>query len=297
MPATVSILIAAYHAAPFLPAALECVRTQLHRDWELVVVEDGSHDGTERIVREFAAQASQPVRYDNLGNNRGVSAARNRLLELATGEAVAFLDADDLWQPEHLATLLASLAQGHELACSGIELWDTSAGRSLGSYRPLPEWIQSARRSLFTRSFIQTSSCVALPRASVAQVGRFDETLRIGEDRDYWFRALAGGGTLACTGQNTCRYNKHEGSSMTRTLRVTEDTVRFYEKHAAANDVPALLRRRLLADARWTHARLQRATEPATARRLGWLAWRAMPWRTDLLAWCLFASLPRRRAR
>jgi glycosyltransferase involved in cell wall biosynthesis len=293
MPATVSVLIAAYNAAAFLPAALQSVRAQSHSDWELIVVEDGSRDGTEQIVREFAAQVSQPVRYDNLGTNRGVAAARNRLLELASGEAVAFLDADDLWQPEHLATLSACLARGHALAFSGIELWNGSAGHSMGIYRPYAQWLVTPRHWLFTRSFIQTSSCVALPRTTVARVGLFDETLRIGEDRDYWFRALADGGTLACTGQDTCRYNKHEGSSMTRTLRVAEDCVRFYEKHSGAAGVTALLRRRLLADSRWTLARLLRASQPASARRLGWRAWRAVPWRTDLLAWCLFASLPR----
>lgn len=293
MPTTVSILIACYHAAPFLPAALGSVRAQRHRDWELVVVEDGSHDGTEGIVREFATAVSQPVRYDNLGANRGVAAARNRLLELATGEVVAFLDADDLWRPAHLSSLVDCLRLGHALACSGIELWDGAAGRSMGTSRPRAAWLLGPRRALFSRSFIQTSSCVALPRATVARVGRFDETLRIGEDRDYWFRALADGGTLGCTNADTCRYTKHAGSSMTRTLRVAEDTVRFYEKHSSAPALPATLRRRLLAEARWNYARLLRQTQPGAARQLGWRAWRAQPWRADLLLWCLAARLHR----
>ncbi len=291
MPATVSVLIACYHAEPFLPAALAGLRDQLHADWELVVVEDGSHDGTERIVREFAAQVSHPVRYDNLGSNRGVAAARNRLLELATGDVVAFLDADDFWRPAHLADLVASLHHGHVLAFSGLELWDGSAGRSLGTYRPRAAWLQDPRRWLYSRSFIQTSSCVALPRATVARVGRFDETLRIGEDRDYWFRALADGGSLGFTGADTCRYTKHAGSSMTRTLRVAEDAVRFAEKHAGAPGLSPLLRRRQLAEARWSCARLLRQTQPRTARRLGWRAWLATPWRPDLLLWCAAASL------
>src|SRR4051812_16700052 len=107
----ISVLIAAYRAAPFLPAALACVTAQTHADWELIVVEDGSHDGTEELVRAFAATHSpaRRVTYDNLGENRGVAAARNRLLSLAQGEAVAFLDADDEWQPTHLADLAAVL--------------------------------------------------------------------------------------------------------------------------------------------------------------------------------------------
>src|SRR4051812_261534 len=99
----ISVLIAAYHAAPFLPAALACVAAQTHADWELVVVEDGSRDGTEELVRALAAaHPTRRVIYDNLGENRGVAAARNRLLSLAKGDAVAFLDADDEWTPTHL---------------------------------------------------------------------------------------------------------------------------------------------------------------------------------------------------
>lgn len=295
-PTTVSVLVAAYQAAPFLPAALASLRAQTHRAWELVVVEDGSRDGTEEIVHTFAASVSQPVRYENLGANRGVAAARNRLLARAGGDVVAFLDADDVWEPAHLAGLVATLARGHALAFSGIVQWDAAARRSLGVYRPAAALVARPRRGLFLRSFIHTSSCVALPRAVVGRTGTFDETLRIGEDRDFWFRALADGGTLACTGLDTCRYTKHSGSSMTRTLRVAEDTVRFYEKHAAARDIPARLRRQLLADARWNLARLLRREQPAIAASLGWRAWRARPWHPVLLAWCLAASLTRHRS-
>ena len=295
MPATVSVLIPAYNAAPFLPAALAGLRTQTHRTWELVVVEDGSRDGTEALVREFAAEVDQPVRYENLGRNRGVAAARNRLLELAEGDILAFLDADDLWLPAHLATLLPGLVRGHALVFSAIELWDAATRRSLGAYCPAPALLATPRRGLFVRSIIQTSSCVALPRRIAARTGRFDESLQIGEDRDYWFRALADGGTAACTGTTTCRYTKHAGSSMNRSLRVAADTVRFYEKHALASDIPPALRRRCLADARWTLARLLRRTAPTEARALAWRAWRATPWRPLLLLWCLAAALPRRR--
>ena len=291
MPATVSVLIAAYNAAPFLPAALAGLRAQTHRTWELIVVEDGSNDGTEDLVREFAAEVDQPVHYENLGRNRGVAAARNRLLELAQGDFLAFLDADDIWQTTHLATLLPGLIQGHALVFSAIERWDASTRRSLGTYSPAPALLAMPRRGLFVHSFIQTSSCAALPRRIAARTGRFDEALHIGEDRDFWFRALADGGTVACTGTPTCRYTKHATSSMNRSLRVAADTVRFYEKHALAGDIPSTLRRRCLADARWTLARLLHRTEPREARALAWRAWRATPWRPLLLLWCLAAPL------
>ena len=70
---TVSVLIAAYNAAPFLGAALASVRSQTHPDWEVVVVEDGSDDGSAAIVGGFAASVSQNVRYEHAKANRGAN--------------------------------------------------------------------------------------------------------------------------------------------------------------------------------------------------------------------------------
>jgi glycosyltransferase involved in cell wall biosynthesis len=295
MDPSVSVLIAAYNAARFLPTAFTGLEAQSHQKWELIVVEDGSNDGTANLVRDFGLKVSQPVRYINMGANRGVAAVRNRLMDLAEGQVLAFLDADDLWQPQHLASLVGGLTKGAALAFSGIELWDGNNHCSMGHYHPPGELLRNPRRGLFLRSFIQTSSCVGLTKATVARTGSFDERLRIGEDRDYWFRTLADGGTLHFTGLDTCRYTKHEGSSMTRTRRVAEDTVVFFEKHSAASDIPRGMRRRSLADSRWILARLIRREHPDFARKLGWSAWSCAPLRLPLLGWCLFASLPRRR--
>jgi glycosyltransferase involved in cell wall biosynthesis len=273
-----SVLIAAYNAAPFLPAALACLAAQTHSAWELVVVEDGSRDGTEALVRAFAdAHPSRRIVYDNLGENRGVAAARNRLLVLAQGDAVAFLDADDQWSPTHLSDLAQALAAGAALVISGIELWDGDRQTTMGTYFPPAAWIATPRRALFQQSFIQTSSCVALPRSTILRTGLIDESLRIGEDRDYWFRALADGGSLGCTGKITCRYTKHAGSSMTKTLRVAEDTAAFYRKHAQDASLPATLRRRLLANALVVQGRLLRGSDRARARLLFRSAVRAWP--------------------
>ncbi|HEX2099073.1 MAG TPA: glycosyltransferase family A protein, partial [Candidatus Synoicihabitans sp.] len=282
--AQASVLIAAYKAGRFMPAALAAVSAQTLRGWELIVVEDGSHDQTEAVVRAFAASHPEKrIVYDNLGANRGVSAARNRLLELAQGEILAFLDADDLWQPHHLAGLQACLTAGHRLACSAIEIWDADRDRLIRTYAPTTAQLAHPRRALFEESIIQTSSCVALPRAVAVEIGRFDETLRVGEDRDYWFRALAAGGTLGCTGETTCRYTKHSGSTMARTMLVAEQVVRFYEKHATVTTVPRGLRRAKQADALLMYARLLRSTQPRESMQLLRRAWRAAPWRPSIV--------------
>jgi glycosyltransferase involved in cell wall biosynthesis len=264
---TVSILIAAYEAGHYISGALDGVERQVFTDWEVIVVEDGSKDDTEYHLRAFAAKnPGLRIVYDNLGVNRGVSAARNRLLELARGEIVAFLDADDHWEAEHLRSLIECVRAGHSVACTPITRWDGENDFSHGEYAPLSDQLARPCLSLIKDSFIQTSSCVALPRKTIERVGNFDESLRIGEDRDYWFRALEFGGSLGCTENATCRYTKHKASSMAKTLLVAEDTVKFYEKHQRSKIVPLFLLRRKLAEALRTLGRLSRRDNAEYAR-------------------------------
>jgi glycosyltransferase involved in cell wall biosynthesis len=266
MPAPlISVLIPCYKAARFIEAALACVREQTIQDWEVVVVEDGSNDGTESIVAAFASSTTRQVRYHNLGTNQGVSAARNALMAQATGTYYAFLDADDHWGPGHLEDLLRCLLQGHALAFTGIELWDGDRGASLGFHSPAQDRLATPRLSLFRESLIMTSSCVALPAESFRRIGFFDTSLRIGEDRDYWFRCLENGASLGFTGRTSCRYTKSSGSSMSGTLRWLEDTVKFYRKHQNAMDIPENIRREKLRSALADRARVLLRSQPSVA--------------------------------
>ncbi len=93
---TVTVVIPAYNAERFLRATLESLRAQTFRDFQTVVVDDGSTDNTSGLVREYpeVRLVTQP--------NAGVAAARNRGVRETRSEWVAFLDADDLWMPEKL---------------------------------------------------------------------------------------------------------------------------------------------------------------------------------------------------
>jgi len=100
MPA-VSVIIPAYNAEAFLARAIRSVEAQTFRDFEILVIDDGSTDGTADVARGFSS-----VRYV-LGSHGGEAAARNRGLEEARSELVAFVDADDEWLPEKLARQVA----------------------------------------------------------------------------------------------------------------------------------------------------------------------------------------------
>lgn len=282
-----SCLIAAYRAGATIGKSLESIRAQTHTDWEVIVVEDGSHDQTEEVVRAFAASVSQPVRYENFGANRGVAAARTRLLELAAGEGAAFLDADDWWTPAHLADAAAALANGADLIVSRIQLVDLESGRPLETYAPPAALCADPIRTLFERSAIMTSSCVTL-RTRVAQAaGPVDPSLRIGEDRDFWLRCAEAGARFAATDEATCWYSKHAGSTMAKTLLWAEQEVAFYRKYRDFPAVPAGVRRRLLAHALTNYGRLLRENNPRASARALAEAWRLTPLSPGAAAqWC-----------
>src|SRR5437667_8237163 len=95
----VSVIVPLFNKAPYIERALSSVAAQTHRDFELIVVDDGSTDEGPRIVEAFTDLPIHLISQENAGPG----AARNRGLELAQGELVAFLDADDEWLPNYLS--------------------------------------------------------------------------------------------------------------------------------------------------------------------------------------------------
>jgi teichuronic acid biosynthesis glycosyltransferase TuaG len=99
--ALVSIVMPAYNCEKYVVEAINSVLAQTYRNWELLVLDDGSKDKTLQIIEEFSQKDSRIKALPN-GKNMGVSATRNRGIELASGEWIAFLDSDDMWKPEKL---------------------------------------------------------------------------------------------------------------------------------------------------------------------------------------------------
>src|SRR5688572_8905711 len=141
----------AYKADRYLEPTLASIRAQTFADWELIVVEDGSHDQAEELVATFAASVSQNVRFLRHEKNQGLPATRNTGIALAQAEWVVLLDSDDLWTPDHLAELLAcaSRSPDAELVHAGSVLFDSDSGRELEVRAPTPEIVASYPLSLF----------------------------------------------------------------------------------------------------------------------------------------------------
>ncbi len=172
----VSIVIPVYNGAPFLADAIQSVLTQKHRPLEVIVVDDGSEDSSATIADQFGP----PVRCIRKPNG-GVSSARNVGIEMAQGEILGFLDADDLFTPDKLTQQLPRL-----LADSAREI---VIGRS--QYHHLSSHPgQEARFEERGEDQLMLSLVAGLFRRSVFdRVGKFDESLRFAEDWDWFLRA------------------------------------------------------------------------------------------------------------
>jgi glycosyltransferase involved in cell wall biosynthesis len=273
----ITVLIAAYQANAYIAPALRSLATQTHSAWSLVVVEDGSDDGLAATIAAFAA--AHPLRsvvYHQLGQNQGVATARSTLLRLATGDAIAFLDADDHWAPTHLAAAATALAASADLVVAGIHTFDLTTGTTLQDYPAPPPLLVDPVAALFTSSVIITSSAVVLRRSLALKVGPFDPQLRVGEDRDYWLRCALAGARFAHA-PFTCYYAKHEGSTMAKALLVAEHAHRFALKYRQHPGLAPTARRHALARASLDYARLLRATAPRRSVRLALEAWSLRP--------------------
>lgn len=177
----ISVMIGAYNAEPYLAEAIDSVFAQTHRPLELIVVDDGSTDGTADVARSYGDRivfASQ--------ENRGNGGARNTAVGLAGGEYFAFLDADDRFVPDKLERQLAALDAdpdldvvfGHVEEFVSPEL-DAQTRARVRAPAPVQPWM--------------APNLMLIRRASFEQVGAFSETLKVGVTVDWFARAEEAG--------------------------------------------------------------------------------------------------------
>jgi glycosyltransferase involved in cell wall biosynthesis len=239
----VSICIPAFKAERYLRETLDSVKAQTFTDWEIVVTEDGSRDGTEAIVTRFASEVSQKVTYHRHDPNRGLPATRNHGIATATAPWIALLDSDDLWTPTHLAEVMArAAAGGADLIHAGSLLFDSDSGRDLETRVPSPADLSTFPVSLYTGSYIIQPSSVLLSRQLWNKVGGFNPDFRYVEDREMWLRCARALGRFAFTGGVTCRYRKHASALSKHGGPMALAAAKVCEQHADWTSLPRALR-------------------------------------------------------
>lgn len=172
----VSIIIPVFNAERFIADAIESARCQDYASTEIVVVDDGSTDGSAEIVKRFPM-----VRYF-YQDNQGPAAARNRAVMEARGEMLAFLDADDIWKPEKLGKQMAAWEKSEE---GGVVICETRLQFEKGMAIPV-----GYSQRMIEESFpAYIPSALLVDRKTFLKVGSFDVHRKTGEDIDWFMRA------------------------------------------------------------------------------------------------------------
>lgn len=177
---TVSVVIPTYNRRDLVERALQSVYGQTYRDFEIVVVDDGSTDETRAVL---AGEAR--VRY-LFQKNRGPASARNLGIRQAQGELIAFLDSDDVWLPDFLSAQVAVLSRYPEVA---LVCARSIVGKKEAKDFPLSREliVGDLYPKLYERSFVRTPTVVTR-KSCLESVGCFNESYPWSEDHDLWLR-------------------------------------------------------------------------------------------------------------
>ncbi len=276
------IIMPAYNVADFIAAAIASVLAQTHRDWTLMVIDDGSTDAS----AEIAARVTDPRLHLLRQHNAGVSAARNRGLAALAGDAVMFLDADDWLAPDALARLAATLAASPaSLAAYGAHCFVTEDGRTRTANKPGPFADGDILERLLVQNQFANGGHLLIRAGAVRRLVGFRSDLRYGEDWEFWCRLAALGRFAVVPGTAPLLFVRQRAGSAV--LRLAANPRTFGPCMDAIFGNPALiarlgaprvaaLRRRAEAENRWIIGR-ELIRHGNRAEGLAWLRRSVLP--------------------
>jgi len=227
---TVSVILPTYNRANLVGEAIESVLGQTHRDFQLIVVDDGSTDETPAVLARFADPRLRIIRQDNGGK----SAARNRGLDEARGEFIAFLDSDDLWAPTFLESVLAVFSGEPELdfVFSDLIRFDESGFKDQTQFEIVPQVRGFASRPSASGTgrvlldppfpvlvpltqFVTWLQCVVIKTDRIGNV-RFPPNKPLGQDYTFMLRVYAATARCGYVDEPLAFIRRHGGNSYFR---------------------------------------------------------------------------------
>ena len=203
--AAVSAVIPVYNSSAFVAAAIESVYAQTALPGEVIVVDDGSTDDTPAVLRQFEGRPGFVLVRKA---NGGEASARNAGVERATGVYIAFLDHDDLWQPEKLERQLAQFDPAWGMSFTAYEQM-TNSHSELVVYQTWDPDPRVVRRLLERSSAIKTCSTTLVRRAALKRVPPFESVVPHGTDYLMWLRFVAAGNKVGYLPEPLTLYRWH----------------------------------------------------------------------------------------
>jgi GT2 family glycosyltransferase len=295
-PGLVSVVIPCHNSRRLVGETLNSVGRQTYPQWEVWVVEDGTDDGTESIVAEFARRfPGHRVEYRRNPKSGGPSLARNTAFHGVRGEFVALVDSDDRWMPDHLAVSVDALRNRQlDIVYSTVIMVEDLTDRPIGMLGPSEAEEASFERSMFGRNLVVPSATV-MRREVLSDIGESDLRYRYCQDYDHSMRAIVAGKRFGHVGGVHCLYRKGHREALTRNMaRLITEAMTIADSYLEA-PIPSVslkARRKIISDgyrfAAMCHWRgdpsRDPSADPSLAPALTWRAWQLRPKRLKLLA-------------
>lgn len=276
-----SIVIPCYNARRTLKETVNSVLAQTLENWEMIIVDDGSNDGSLDTITELSRQDKR-IKLAKI-SHQGVSIARNTGIRLSTGRYIAFLDADDLWRQDKLHLHAEHLLRYQQVGVSFARVrFMSPSGRPLAQLSAVPTHGLDAF-SLLTENHVSTSSNIVARRELFESLGGFQEDMSFAEDHEWLFRvAVDGRWTVAGIAETLVLYRTSQGSLSSDLARMESGWLTMLNK--AAGYAPEFLQKhRNSAEAIYFRYLARRALRQGAEASIG-LAYINRAWRCNATA-------------
>ena len=235
-----SVVISVYNKANFIRKTIDSVLAQTESDYEIIIVNDVSTDGSDQVIQSFS---DTRISYNCLKENSGAASARNKGVELATGQYIAFLDGDDLWDKNYLTTISDLIAKfpDHSVFATAVHIQEHDGYRDSKYTFQNPEKKVQLSLNYFESSLkntILTSSSTVVKKSVFAQTGIYDTSIKSGQDTDLWIR-LGLQHRVAFSTQAFVTYI-FAPSSLYQSIKTVKDKPNFVIYEHSEKDNPAL---------------------------------------------------------
>ena len=223
----VSIIVPVYNVKAYIAATIESVTAQTYTNWELILIEDGSTDGTKEFLERYLKEhADDRIQYHVLPENIGAAAARNYGVDICRGRFVTYLDSDDMWRPEKLANQVAFMKEQDAAFCyTGYE-FALASGEGTGKVVEVPEKL-TYKEALKNTTIFTSTVMFDSEKLSKEQLHM---PLVKSEDTALWWRILRDGRTAYGLQENLVLYRRIGNSLSANKLEAIRRIWNLYRK-------------------------------------------------------------------
>ncbi len=226
----VSVIIPVFNGLPFLKEAIDSVMAQTYKKFELIVINDGSTDGTQALLDKFQKKLGKKMIVIKQ-KNQGQVIAKNRGIKKAKGELIAFLDSDDLWKREKLESQVNVFKEYKSLGLCYTEAVLIDGKSTVIGYRSAnSSYTGKCFERLIEKNQI-TASSVMIKRECLKRIGIFDETLRTCENWDMWLR-ISLFFEIQYISQPLTYYRIHENHMSSNISKMMEGKIKVLKKYS-----------------------------------------------------------------